>query len=283
MLKTNPPKEALLPIREVSKITGINPITLRAWERRYSLIEPIRTDSGHRLYTHENIITLKEVVRLTQQGVPIGQIKALLDTPKAATVVIPQNEADLESQLLHSLENADIKSINQMLDALLADYPSSFWFSFISKITLTLSKTSSPSEWLWFSLAVPRLMSRLHLSYRQLGNDVRPVWVQGSESSHTIWHVLVALNLVSQGYYPLLQPAGMVNFETLLPALQTLYCHGIAWVSPEDMPDLEAWQHWTHQHPSFALFLFLKQPDLNEFRQMQVQLVDLLNFEKTSL
>ncbi|HWT28549.1 MAG TPA: MerR family DNA-binding transcriptional regulator, partial [Methylophilaceae bacterium] len=37
------------PIRTVAALTGINPITLRTWERRYGLIAPIRTPKGHRL------------------------------------------------------------------------------------------------------------------------------------------------------------------------------------------------------------------------------------------
>ena len=28
-------QEELFPIREVSRLTGVNPVTLRAWERRY--------------------------------------------------------------------------------------------------------------------------------------------------------------------------------------------------------------------------------------------------------
>lgn len=35
------------PIRTVSELTGINTITLRAWESRYGLIEPVRKNSGH--------------------------------------------------------------------------------------------------------------------------------------------------------------------------------------------------------------------------------------------
>ena len=40
-----------LPIREVARQTGVNAVTLRAWERRYGLIVPHRTEKGHRLYT----------------------------------------------------------------------------------------------------------------------------------------------------------------------------------------------------------------------------------------
>ena len=48
-------QEELFPIREVSRLTGVNPVTLRAWERRYGLIQPTRTDSGHRLYSQADI------------------------------------------------------------------------------------------------------------------------------------------------------------------------------------------------------------------------------------
>lgn len=38
--------DGLLPIREVARITGVNAVTLRAWERRYGLIVPLRTAKG---------------------------------------------------------------------------------------------------------------------------------------------------------------------------------------------------------------------------------------------
>jgi DNA-binding transcriptional MerR regulator len=62
------------PIRTVSALTGINPITLRTWERRYHLIEPVRTPKGHRLYTKEHIAMLTRVVELLERGIPISRI-----------------------------------------------------------------------------------------------------------------------------------------------------------------------------------------------------------------
>ena len=38
--------EGWLPIREVARQTGVNAVTLRAWERRYCLIVPHRTTQG---------------------------------------------------------------------------------------------------------------------------------------------------------------------------------------------------------------------------------------------
>src|SRR5210317_295274 len=66
----------LFPIRTVSELTGVNSITLRAWETRYGLIEPIRKSSGHRLYTQENIDLINRVVGLLDRGMRIGQINA---------------------------------------------------------------------------------------------------------------------------------------------------------------------------------------------------------------
>jgi DNA-binding transcriptional MerR regulator len=72
----------LYPIRTISDLTGVNPITLRAWERRYDLLEPVRKESGHRLYTQQHIDLINRVVGLLDRGMRIGQVKAHLDAQK---------------------------------------------------------------------------------------------------------------------------------------------------------------------------------------------------------
>lgn len=69
----------LYPIRTVATLTGVNPITLRAWERRYQIISPKRTEKGHRLYTHEDVQQINQVTSLLKQGISISQIKPLLN------------------------------------------------------------------------------------------------------------------------------------------------------------------------------------------------------------
>lgn len=76
-------KANLFPIRTVADLTGVNPITLRAWERRYGLIEPERTESGHRLYSDEQIDLITRVVGLLERGMRIGQVKAHLDAQQS--------------------------------------------------------------------------------------------------------------------------------------------------------------------------------------------------------
>ena len=69
----------LFPIREVARQTGINPVTLRAWERRYGLIKPLRTAKGHRLYNLEHIDKIHKVLAWLERGVAVSQVKQLLE------------------------------------------------------------------------------------------------------------------------------------------------------------------------------------------------------------
>ena len=73
----------LYPIGTVSELTGVNAITLRAWERRYGLFEPVRKASGHRLYSQYHIDLINRVVSLLDRGMRISQVKPQLDAEQA--------------------------------------------------------------------------------------------------------------------------------------------------------------------------------------------------------
>jgi MerR family transcriptional regulator, light-induced transcriptional regulator len=59
---------AVLRIGEVSRRTGVAVPTLRAWERRYGLLEPARTDGGHRLYSEADVDRVRTMTRLLDDG-----------------------------------------------------------------------------------------------------------------------------------------------------------------------------------------------------------------------
>ncbi|WP_225775271.1 MerR family transcriptional regulator [Pseudomonas sp. Marseille-Q5115] len=81
-LPENAAAQGWLPIREVARRTGVNPVTLRAWERRYGLIVPQRTPKGHRLYSPEHLERIQKVITWLNRGVSVSQVKALLDAPE---------------------------------------------------------------------------------------------------------------------------------------------------------------------------------------------------------
>lgn len=80
---TAPPREQL-PIRTIASLTGVNPVTLRAWERRYGFITPLRTSKGHRLYTPQHLELIRRVLTLVERGVPISRVRDILDAESAA-------------------------------------------------------------------------------------------------------------------------------------------------------------------------------------------------------
>jgi len=65
-------------IRHIAAETGVNPVTLRAWERRYGLIKPKRTPKGHRLYTEQDLFLVKNILFILSQGYAISKVKELL-------------------------------------------------------------------------------------------------------------------------------------------------------------------------------------------------------------
>jgi len=74
-----PPGHGLFPIRHVCAETGINPVTLRAWERRYGLIRPLRTPKGHRLYSALDIERIRRILTFLDEGVAVSQVGRVLE------------------------------------------------------------------------------------------------------------------------------------------------------------------------------------------------------------
>jgi len=64
------------PIRAVSKLTGLSVDTLRAWERRYGVVDPERDERG-RLYSDGDVERLKLLRQAVEQGHAIGRVAAL--------------------------------------------------------------------------------------------------------------------------------------------------------------------------------------------------------------
>ncbi|MBS4704831.1 MerR family transcriptional regulator [Aeromonas veronii] len=113
--------EGIYPIREVSRLTGVNAVTLRAWQRRYGLVQPARTEKGHRLYSEQDIRQIGEILSWLERGVSIGQVKGLLSEPYSAPV------SDHWQQTLEQFSQA-LLAFNQRkaeaeLNDLLASYP----------------------------------------------------------------------------------------------------------------------------------------------------------------
>jgi DNA-binding transcriptional MerR regulator/methylmalonyl-CoA mutase cobalamin-binding subunit len=111
-----------LRIGELSRRTGVRADTLRAWERRYGLLRPQRTDGGFRLYGREDERRVQAMKALIESGVSAAEAAKL--APEASPVpaaaepgrVPPELEA---GRLRAALERFDEAGAHSILDAAL--------------------------------------------------------------------------------------------------------------------------------------------------------------------
>jgi MerR family transcriptional regulator, light-induced transcriptional regulator len=91
----------LYPIRNVSEMTGIPSVTIRAWENRYGLVNPVRTAGGHRLYGLQDIETLiaaRAIMR--ERGLSIGAAARMLLAKSEPGSAANDGEAGSSSDLI---------------------------------------------------------------------------------------------------------------------------------------------------------------------------------------
>ncbi|MCP1499708.1 DNA-binding transcriptional MerR regulator [Pseudomonas migulae] len=124
-------QEELFPIREVSRLTGVNPVTLRAWERRYGLIQPKRTESGHRLYAMADIERVHSVLAWLDRGVAVSKVGKILarTAPLQALSHLIPNElvqadyAQWQEQVKAAVSAFDEVQLEQVYGQIFSSYP----------------------------------------------------------------------------------------------------------------------------------------------------------------
>ncbi|CAI8884928.1 MerR family transcriptional regulator, light-induced transcriptional regulator [Pseudomonas sp. IT-P100] len=124
-------QEELFPIREVSRLTGVNPVTLRAWERRYGLIQPKRTESGHRLYAMADIERVHSILGWIDRGVAVSKVAKILarTAPLQALAHLIPNElvqadyAQWQEQVKVAVSAFDEVQLEQVYGQIFSSYP----------------------------------------------------------------------------------------------------------------------------------------------------------------
>ena len=76
-MPTIPDAQPRYPVRLVARRTGLTPHVLRAWERRYGVVVPARSEGGQRLYSDADIRRLELLRRLTDAGHSIARLARL--------------------------------------------------------------------------------------------------------------------------------------------------------------------------------------------------------------
>lgn len=201
-------QNALYPIREVARLTGVNPITLRAWERRYNLIEPVRTESGHRLYSQEHIDFLRETLRLMDEGIPISRIKAVISESPVrqahTSTVLPRTDSDslMLEKICAAVMQLYVQGLERLLDRLFADYSLNAQRMLLAEIEQHLQQQEHHAVALAFlhSSISRRLNVRLHSLYSQTVLPSKRIVIYPAANTPEYLSKMVALFCFEQGY-----------------------------------------------------------------------------------
>ena len=111
-------------IKAVEQATGVLASTLRAWERRYHILAPKRTESGYRLYSERDIAIVRWLKGQLDQGMTISHAATLLESrlnegaPPVTPVIRVVESAplvELQRELLDALLRLDEMTANQLL------------------------------------------------------------------------------------------------------------------------------------------------------------------------
>ena len=107
-------------IGEVAERCGINPVTLRAWQRRYGLLKPQRSEGGHRQFDEEDVQRIEEIKRWIDRGVSVGKVKALLEGHQPET----QDAAVLlQEEMMTLLRGVQPSKLRTRIMSLSHEYP----------------------------------------------------------------------------------------------------------------------------------------------------------------
>ncbi|MPZ73007.1 MAG: MerR family transcriptional regulator [Nitriliruptorales bacterium] len=76
-------------IGAVGRLVGIGTTTLRAWERRYGAVVPLRSPGGQRLYTRDQVDQLRFVVAQMEGGLTAADAHRLLEERVESLTLVP--------------------------------------------------------------------------------------------------------------------------------------------------------------------------------------------------
>jgi DNA-binding transcriptional MerR regulator len=103
------------PLRTAARLTGLSPDLLRAWEKRYGVVVPMRTPGGTRRYTAADLERLKLVKAAVDAGHRISEVARFDDQTlrerARTTSVTPAAPLEEIIETLHRLDAAEAQRL----------------------------------------------------------------------------------------------------------------------------------------------------------------------------
>jgi DNA-binding transcriptional MerR regulator len=108
--------EVTYPLRAAARLTGLSPAVVRAWERRYGVVAPIRTSGGTRRYRAADLERLRLVKAVVEGGFRVGQVAQLEPAElERRAAVSPSLSTSRLDEVLAALERLDAAEAQRLL------------------------------------------------------------------------------------------------------------------------------------------------------------------------
>ena len=115
------PAEMTYSLGLVSRLTGLSPHVLRAWERRYDAVAPLRTPGGTRRYRESDLARLRLLQAAVAAGHPIGDVARLDDDALQRRASVHEGEQRPPlGEILGALDALDADEAERLLGIQLA-------------------------------------------------------------------------------------------------------------------------------------------------------------------
>jgi DNA-binding transcriptional MerR regulator len=200
------------PIRILSERTGVGNSTLRAWERRYGLLNPQRTPKGHRLYNRADVRLVEYILTLMDEGHSLASIARQF---KRKTGVREEEEdlgeqagiwSDYLSATLRAVQDFSTERVEAVYNEASSLYPVDMVTECLIEPALTgLGKnwqsrgTGVSEEHFYANWVRNRLGARFHHASSQ-ASGARILCACLPESHHEIGLMLFTISALTRGY-----------------------------------------------------------------------------------
>lgn len=236
-------QDSTYPIRDFARLTGVNPVTLRAWERRYGVIQPQRTDKGHRYYTDHHIQRVQHILYWLEQGYPIRQVKLLLQDHASDHQQPADDWQTQQQQLLNATLALNSHKLDELWNEGFANYPIAIYYERCLQPVLEVLR-SAQHQPLTRKVFEHLLRRKLHalLQHQQKHNDGNAVLMATNHLDAELITLICAYGLGAAGFKVHYFGSNLSADEWHLTATR-LNAHSL-WLHFHPCPSKEA-QHWS--------------------------------------
>lgn len=270
-------ESAAVPIREISRLTGVNTVTLRAWERRYGLLKPMRTDKGHRLYSLDDIQRVKTIQSWLVRGLAISKVKNILASGDTPLTQVMGDSVWLEYavRVETALTELNRSNLEKLLGELIVSYPAELIADQLLTVIyerLQLQRDySMPTRLAFLNSVVKEQFYFGQYRQRQAADGKRLLLVKLNPEENTIFPLILNYALLVHtfrseypGFIPVtewifaaeqLQVEGLIIYSDSATNISLLQQHLLEWQQARQMPVFLAGKITRMYSPSVAMNL----------------------------